>query len=71
MSQDKPHQGWQCPICKKILAPWVRECDGNHNIPLMPNSVPIEIPKQPEIKPHWWPDITCSNLYYDRSKENK
>lgn len=19
-------QGWQCPICRKVLAPWVQEC---------------------------------------------
>jgi hypothetical protein len=27
---DKPHQGWQCPVCKRVMAPWVKECDGIH-----------------------------------------
>lgn len=22
-------QGWQCPVCKKILAPWLPECPCN------------------------------------------
>lgn len=22
-------QGWQCPICKKVHAPWVSGCDCN------------------------------------------
>lgn len=21
-----PQQGWQCPVCGKILAPWLSEC---------------------------------------------
>lgn len=24
-------QGWQCPICKKVLAPFMTECPYNHD----------------------------------------
>lgn len=24
-------QGWQCPICKKVLAPFMTECPHNHD----------------------------------------
>ncbi len=27
--QVGPQQGWQCPICKRVLAPFVPECPCN------------------------------------------
>jgi hypothetical protein len=29
-TEDYGNYGWICPICKKVLAPWVRQCDGYH-----------------------------------------
>lgn len=23
----QPQQGWQCPVCRKVHAPWVASCD--------------------------------------------
>jgi hypothetical protein len=25
--------GWMCPLCGKVFAPWVRECFGPHTSP--------------------------------------
>jgi hypothetical protein len=24
-------QGWQCPVCKNVYAPWVPRCENCHN----------------------------------------
>jgi hypothetical protein len=40
------HKGWQCPICKRVMAPWVRECSGNHE---EQKPLPVEIPIRPEV----------------------
>ena len=30
-TQPKAEQGWECPRCGRINAPWVRQCDCNRN----------------------------------------
>jgi hypothetical protein len=30
MIREEIQQGWQCPVCKRVMAPWVKECDGVH-----------------------------------------
>jgi hypothetical protein len=25
----KPQQGWQCPVCKKVSAPWAPTCQNS------------------------------------------
>lgn len=31
-------QGWQCPICSKVWAPWVKSCDCNGTYAIKINS---------------------------------
>lgn len=30
VAEENKMTGWQCPICGKVLAPWIIECDGDH-----------------------------------------
>jgi len=54
------NEGWICPRCGKVLAPWIRECD------CKVTSSPSAEPYYPEprtgdpIPPNWW-WITFSN----------
>ena len=51
-TQPKAEQGWECPRCGRINAPWVRECDcsgGNWTIT-----------SDWTYKPEWWKTyVTC------------
>lgn len=29
-TQSTPYQGWQCPLCKTVHAPFVKACDRDH-----------------------------------------
>ena len=42
----KVEQGWECPRCGRINAPWVRQCDCSRS--------------DWTYKPEWWKEITCS-----------
>ena len=56
-------EGWRCPVCGKVNAPWVSQCpccDGEGTYPK------IEGPYVPyEPRPWWtdpnhrWPEIIC------------
>lgn len=26
-----PQPGWQCPVCGKVMAPWMPSCSGTHH----------------------------------------
>lgn len=45
-------KGWECPRCKRINAPWVRQCDCNGNN--------WTITSDWTYKPEWWKEVTCS-----------
>lgn len=55
-SNSKPsiEQGWECPRCGRINAPWVRQCDCSRN------DWTIAISKDGTYKPEQWKDITCN-----------
>jgi len=27
------NSGWECPVCKRVLAPWMPHCDNEHKEP--------------------------------------
>ena len=50
------NEGWECPKCGKVLAPWVRECD--HVISTRFSytyTIPAGLP-EPLPEPQPWPD---------------
>lgn len=62
----QPQQGWQCPLCKKILAPWMPSCNcqmakpGKNPYPIIPSYPPY--PSVPFLTPSWIePIVTCDN----------
>ena len=52
----KAEQGWECPRCGRINAPWVRQCDCSRN-----DKWDITWDKHDYTKP-WWYDykVTCN-----------
>ncbi len=48
-TQPKAEQGWECPRCGRINAPWVRQCDCSRN-----NASDWTYPP-------WWREITCTS----------
>lgn len=52
-TQPRAEQGWECPRCGHINAPWVRQCDcsrGNWTIT-----------SDWTYKPDWWKEVTCNS----------
>lgn len=51
-------QGWQCPVCERVNAPWVSQCPcapcGYPKYPTYPAYPPTQQPMAPQ-----WPTITC------------
>jgi len=51
-------QGWQCPVCLRVNAPWVSQCPCNPcgylNYPTYPTYPPTDRPEFPQ-----WPTVTC------------
>lgn len=45
-------QGWECPRCGRINAPWVRQCDCSRSN--------WTITSDWTYKPDWWKEVTCS-----------
>lgn len=58
-TQPKAEQGWECPRCGRINAPWVRQCDCSRNDKW--DKWDITWNKDDCTKP-WWYDykITCN-----------
>ena len=52
-TQSKAEQGWECPRCGRINAPWVRQCDCSRNN--------WTITSDWTYKPEWWKEITCNS----------
>ena len=54
----KAEQGWECPRCGRINAPWVRQCDCSRN-----DKWDITWDKHDYTKP-WWYDykVTCNGV---------
>lgn len=50
----KAEQGWECPRCGRINAPWVRQCDCSRN------NWTITTSEDWTYKPEWWKEITCN-----------
>ena len=49
-------QGWECPRCGNINAPWVAQCNCSRN------KYTISWTSKPSYtgdRPEWWKDITC------------
>ena len=55
-TQSKAEQGWECPRCGRINAPWVRQCDCSRS-----DKWNITWDKDDCAKP-WWYDykVTCA-----------
>ena len=59
-------EGWLCPKCNKVLAPWVKECDCKIDIPyvpLCPSSWPpwiSPIPSTGDPIPNPWVTTCCN-----------
>jgi hypothetical protein len=68
-----PSQGWQCPACRRVWAPWVRECEACNQqvagaIYVMP-TITIETWPKPG---DWWVgattwDDTVTQVLTDRA----
>ena len=48
----KAEQGWECPRCGRINAPWVRQCDCSGSN--------WTITSDWTYKPDWWKEVTCN-----------
>ena len=48
----KAEQGWECPRCGRINAPWVRQCDCSRSN--------WTITSDQTYKPEWWKEVTCN-----------
>ena len=58
-------QGWECPRCGRINAPWVRQCDcnrSNWSITWTSNHL--------DTDPEWWKHVTCSDTCPDNVLNN-
>ena len=45
-------KGWECPRCRRINAPWVRQCDCSGNN--------WTVTSDWIYKPDWWKEVTCN-----------
>lgn len=56
-TQPRAEQGWECPRCGRINAPWVRQCDCSRSY----DKWDITWNKDDYTKP-WWQDykVTCA-----------
>lgn len=51
-TSPKAEQGWECPRCGRINAPWARQCDCSRSN--------WTITSDWTYKPDWWKEITCN-----------
>lgn len=50
---SKAEQGWECPRCGRINAPWKSQCDcGRNNY--------WTVTSDWTYKPEWWKEVTCN-----------
>ena len=50
----RAEQGWECPRCGRINAPWVRQCDCARSNWTITTS-------DWTYKPTWWKEVTCDS----------
>ena len=56
--KPKAEQGWECPRCGRINAPWVRQCDCSRSNWTITSD-------DWTYKPDWWKDVICnSDTFY-------
>lgn len=62
-----PLQGWQCPLCNRINAPFVGAC------PCSTHGTPAPMPQPPYYQPWppWYPTTTCANDPVERNTTTK
>ena len=53
-TQPKAEQGWECPRCGRINAPWVRQCDCSRSNWTITSD-------DWTYKPDWWKDVICNS----------
>ena len=53
----KAEQGWECPRCGRINAPWVRQCDCSRNNWTV--TWTSDRPSWTGDSPEWWKGVTC------------
>ena len=58
--QPKAEQGWECPRCGRINAPWVRQCDCSRNNWTITSDWTYT-PSWAGDKPDWWKEVTCNS----------
>lgn len=52
--KPRPQQGWECPRCGRINAPWVQQCSCS------PNNWSITWTSDHiDTDPDWWKHVTC------------
>ena len=61
-TQPKAEQGWECPRCGRINAPWKSQCDCSGRYWTITNdSRWYAEPSKTGDNPEWWKDyVTCS-----------
>ena len=60
-------KGWECPRCKRINAPWVRQCDCSGNS----WTITWDSDHIPEWqKTDWWKQVTCGDSCPDNVMNN-
>ena len=52
-TQPKAEQGWECPRCGRINAPWVSHCDCSRSNWTLTSDW--------TDKPDWWKEVTCNS----------
>lgn len=55
LNHSKAEQGWECPRCGRVNAPWVRQCDCSNNWTITCGSNKLDYSNP------WWKDyVTCN-----------
>lgn len=57
--QPKAEQGWECPRCGRINAPWVRQCDCSRNNWTITCDDLVYRPQTFDSR-EWWKYVTCN-----------
>ena len=62
-----PQQGWECPRCGRVNAPWIQHCDCSRDKwSITWTSDHTEVGD----KPAWWKEVTCGDKCPDNVMNN-